>query len=74
VWATLHPELPGLTCCFPELLSDPAQTLDQRIDYVMLRDVRPLTSRVFGDVLGTRTLGLWPSDHAGLTASLRLEP
>jgi endonuclease/exonuclease/phosphatase family metal-dependent hydrolase len=72
-WGTLHPNLPGLTCCFPELLSDPARTLDQRIDYVLLREVRPLTARVFGDVLGDRAqAGLWPSDHAGLTASLRL--
>ena len=72
-WGTLHPNLPGLTCCFPELLSDPARTLDQRIDYVLLRQVRPLTARVLGDVPGARTSGLWPSDHAGLTASLRLE-
>ena len=72
-WGTLHPRLPGLTCCFSELLSNPAWTLDQRIDYVLLRDVRPLTARVFGDVPGSRFLGLWPSDHAGLTASLKFE-
>jgi endonuclease/exonuclease/phosphatase family metal-dependent hydrolase len=73
-WGKLHPTLPGFTCCGPELLSDPALTLDQRYDYVLLRGVRPLTARVFGDVPGTRTYGLWPSDHAGVTASLRIEP
>ena len=72
-WGKLHPTLPGFTCCGPELLSDPALTLDLRYDYVLLRDVRPLTARVFGDVPGARTFGLWPSDHAGLTASLRIE-
>jgi endonuclease/exonuclease/phosphatase family metal-dependent hydrolase len=72
VFGSLHPNQPGLTCCFLELLSDPARTLDQRIDYVMVRGVRPLTARVFGDVPGARTYGLWPSDHAGLTAKLRI--
>lgn len=72
VWAALHPNRAGFTCCFAEALSDASALLDQRIDYVMVRGVRPLTARVLGAVPGDHVTGLWPSDHAGVTASLKL--
>jgi hypothetical protein len=70
-WAALHPRRDGFTCCFPEELALTEPGLDQRIDYVMLRGVRPLTARVVGDALRDHRSGLWPSDHAGLVVALR---
>ena len=70
VWADLHPHQDGFTCCFAGDLSDPTVSLDQRIDYVMVRDVRPLTMRIVGSTPGAHTSGLWPSDHAGVVAGL----
>ena len=72
VWAALHPNQPGFTCCFAEDLADPALLLDVRIDYVMVRGLRPLTARVLGAAPGDHATGLWPSDHAGVTASLKV--
>jgi len=70
VWADLHPHQDGFTCCFAGDLSDPTVSLDQRIDYVMVRDVRPLTMRIVGSTPGAHASGLWPSDHAGVVAGL----
>ena len=70
VWADLHPHQDGFTCCFAEDLGDPTVSLDQRIDYVMVRDVRPLGMRIVGSTPGTHASGLWPSDHAGVVAGL----
>jgi endonuclease/exonuclease/phosphatase family metal-dependent hydrolase len=82
-WTALHPEpagagAEGMTCCFPEELRLPG-ALDERIDLVLVRGpVVPLEVAVVGDgtpdtrvALGDGTL-LWPSDHAGVVATLRL--
>ncbi|HTN53947.1 MAG TPA: endonuclease/exonuclease/phosphatase family protein [Anaeromyxobacter sp.] len=70
VWAAVHPARPGWSCCFPEDLSQPG-TLDQRIDYVLTRGpVGPLEAVLLG--ARHQVDGLWPSDHAGLAAELRL--
>jgi endonuclease/exonuclease/phosphatase family metal-dependent hydrolase len=84
-WHALNPRSPGLTCCHRssphDLESDvadphPRQGLDARIDYVW-------TTQRF-TVLREHTVGLnradrtktrprlWPSDHLGLVAELRL--
>jgi endonuclease/exonuclease/phosphatase family metal-dependent hydrolase len=64
----------GLTCCWPELLSETEPGLDERIDYVLFRGaVEPLAIDVVGEALEDRVGGLWPSDHAGVAAVLRLE-
>jgi endonuclease/exonuclease/phosphatase family metal-dependent hydrolase len=76
---------PGFTCCHATDLRDPYPgTLDQRIDFVLVRDARNTSQsgQVSGatsfDILGTRpadrtsTHGLWYSDHAGVLAGLRL--
>lgn len=82
VWAALVPWSDGLTCCHADDLSNPEAAFDERIDYVMTkgfergrRDVRGLILR-----LGLRpwekvpgpAYDIWPSDHAGLWASLVL--
>lgn len=74
----------GVTCChFPDL-SNPEPALDQRIDFVFARNVPSgagyaggVVMEVVGDEAAdifTTVLGydLWPSDHAGLFASLRM--
>jgi endonuclease/exonuclease/phosphatase family metal-dependent hydrolase len=63
-----------LTCCqAPDLLNLPS-LLDMRVDLVLLRGgfgVR--AADVFGDHPDDRTpSGLWPSDHAGVAATLVL--
>jgi hypothetical protein len=80
-WAALRPGVQGLTCCHAADLSDAVADFDQRIDYVFTRGVArsdgKLSGQVdrFGDVPADRLAGpayrVWPSDHAGLLASLR---
>ena len=58
----------------PDLDNVPSQ-IDHRIDYVLYQPVgiRAVAAEVIGEELGDRTpAGLWPSDHAGVVAVLRL--
>lgn len=71
-WAELEPDSAGLTCCFAEDLSEPAE-LRTRIDYVLFRGALEAHDvEVLGDA--AQVAGLWPSDHAGVFAELRLAP
>jgi hypothetical protein len=80
VWSELRPGASGNTCCHLIDLSNPLPNLTQRIDYVFARgpEQRPtdLSGEVqlLGDVPEDRIsgLGIWPSDHVGLAAQLRL--
>jgi hypothetical protein len=73
---------PGYTCCHDEDLLNETSTLDQRIDAVFLRgfrtaDMGSIGARTYtvGDRPGDRLpSGLWPSDHAGVVAPLRIPP
>jgi endonuclease/exonuclease/phosphatase family metal-dependent hydrolase len=70
------PQLTGATCCHASDLRDNA-ALTQRIDYVWVKPagglLGPVRMKVFGDDAWERTAsGLWPSDHAGLIARLRI--
>lgn len=68
----------GATCCQDPDLRNAVSTLDERIDFVLLRDA---DDAAFGgtislDVMGDHRRewtqsGLWPSDHAGLAVGLR---
>src|SRR6266581_4067166 len=77
-WVSLRPGAEGLTCCHVADLSDPVAQFDQRIDYIWTRgfgdNVQGSVDR-FGNVPADRVVGpaypIWPSDHAGLLASLR---
>jgi endonuclease/exonuclease/phosphatase family metal-dependent hydrolase len=78
VWATVNPADPGLTCCFGEDLGDATATLSTRIDHVLVRagtgTLAPEAAVVVGEELADRTAatgGLWPSDHAGVVATLQ---
>ncbi|WP_158230852.1 MULTISPECIES: endonuclease/exonuclease/phosphatase family protein [unclassified Frankia] len=73
-WAKKNPGNPGFTCCQAPDLRNPVSALIARIDLVLFRggfDVADV-HRV-GDRQSDRTpSGLWPSDHAGVVATLRL--
>jgi endonuclease/exonuclease/phosphatase family metal-dependent hydrolase len=59
------------TCCFAENLHSTTDHLDQWIDHVL---VRPKIKAVKSSIVGTKQIGgIFPSDHAGITATLRLE-
>jgi endonuclease/exonuclease/phosphatase family metal-dependent hydrolase len=59
------------TCCFAEDLHSTADHLETWIDHVL---VRPKIKVVKSGIVGTKQVGgLYPSDHAGITATLRLK-
>ena len=59
------------TCCFAEDLHSTADRLETWIDHVL---VRPRVSAPRSGIVGTKQVaGLYPSDHAGITATLRLK-
>lgn len=75
----------GFTCCHDPSLRD-GRVLDERIDFVMVRSSAAVASGramqrgffradLFGDDVAHQTdSGLWPSDHAGIIATLRIPP
>lgn len=75
----------GFTCCHAPDLQNPFPTLDERIDFVLVRapEAAPgdedllsgaIRMMVLGDETGdqTATSGLWPADHAALLAGVNL--
>jgi endonuclease/exonuclease/phosphatase family metal-dependent hydrolase len=76
-WAA-HPRAgDGFTCCNAGDLSNLTPGFEQRIDLVLVRGAGflPLQVTLVGDqVLERRRFGVWPSDHAGVAASLILAP
>lgn len=74
-WTVVHGPNGGFTSGQSELLDNVPSLLDHRIDYVLYqpRAVEALEADVIGDELNDRTFsGLWPSDHAGVVATLHL--
>jgi len=75
-WIEPERQARGLTCCQRADLLNARSTFDQRIDFVFTRNLpagtQPVRRSVVGDRPGDRTAsGLWPSDHAGVAATLR---
>ena len=72
-WAAagLDPDA-GFTCGQAAVLDNGDSMLDERIDYVFVRDLDVRECVVVGDRPEDRTQpgGLWPSDHAGVVARL----
>ncbi|WP_089821944.1 endonuclease/exonuclease/phosphatase family protein [Halogranum amylolyticum] len=73
---------PGYTCCRQSQLQGPRSELTKRLDLVLLRGVGPVTTveRVgtapddrVSTVVDDERRRLWPSDHAGVVATLQLE-
>lgn len=73
-WSEARPADPGPTCCHSSDLRDPNSSLDSRIDLVLLGpgvEVRRVDR--LGAAPGDRTAsGLWPSDHAGVVATVAI--
>lgn len=58
------------TCCFAEDLNSTAESLETWIDHII---VRPRIRRLRSGLVGTQQIGgIYPSDHAGVWATLRL--
>ena len=62
------------TCCQDEGLTNTPSKLNQWIDHIVVRPFgKVLKTKVVGDKLSDRIGGLWPSDHAGIVAKIRLK-
>ena len=74
VWEVLRPSETGFTCCQAPTLDDAAPAFDQRLDLVLVpAGITPVSvDRVNADGALRTAAGLWPSDHAGVVASLRV--
>lgn len=73
-WSEKRGDDPGFTCCHAEDLLNTSVSFTERIDFVLVRGEFEISSvQVFGDDLEDRTpSGLWPTDHAGVRAVLRV--
>jgi len=79
VWTETMPGVAGYTASFGDDLIGPPSELDHTVDNVMRSTGRSLDGvdglgEVLGDELEDRTpTGLWPSDHAGVSVTVRIE-
>jgi endonuclease/exonuclease/phosphatase family metal-dependent hydrolase len=77
-WLDVHPDDLGLTYGQEPTLSDPtwpSTTTEpiERIDFVLYRgEFTSVDADRVGEETGDRIDGLWPSDHAGVEATLRV--
>lgn len=72
-WAAAHPREAGSTWGFMPDAADVLPHPDQRIDYVFFNGgIRALTSQLAGQRSQEKVNGLWPSDHAGVRATLQV--
>jgi len=75
-WSAVNPLDPGFTCCQNELLDNAVSTLFERIDIVFIRGrIDTLAAERVGHLPVALGPNLhWASDHAGVTATLRILP
>jgi endonuclease/exonuclease/phosphatase family metal-dependent hydrolase len=72
-WSQAHPADIGLTCCHGDDLREVGGPFYSRIDYVLMRNgFKAVAAGIVGENSADRLSGLWPSDHAGVWARLRL--
>lgn len=75
-WAAATPDDPGYTCCQRSTLGNEDSRLDERVDLVLVRgDLTPASAVRVGAAQSDRIDAgdgrtLWPSDHAGVVATL----
>lgn len=63
----------GLTCCQNGTLTNPTSELGSRIDLILTHAAaRALRAEVVGDERFQGVPPLWPSDHAGVVATVRI--
>ena len=69
----------GFTCCEDAYLRNDESALHERVDLVLSRlplggELMPIQSKVTGDRDNAKSVsGLWPSDHAGVVATLKFK-
>lgn len=78
IWTLRRRPDPGFTCCQAPDLLNRRSTLDERIDFIFSSEdpAKVRQARVVGDRVSDKTRPpprLWPSDHAGVLATLRFE-
>jgi endonuclease/exonuclease/phosphatase family metal-dependent hydrolase len=75
VWSELFPLAPGFTWGQAPLVNNPVSQLTRRIDLILtLGNVEAKRIALFGaDPSSMTPSGLWPSDHAGVAARLKVE-
>jgi endonuclease/exonuclease/phosphatase family metal-dependent hydrolase len=62
------------TCCQDENLLNPQSKLNQWIDHIVVRPAaKVIRSVIVGNRVSDKIGGLWPSDHAGVVATIRLK-
>jgi hypothetical protein len=74
-WSKILPYTAGFSCCQAELDNNPVSQLYQRIDLILtLGNIEAKRIALYGADPSDRTIdGLWPSDHAGVAAWLKLQ-
>lgn len=72
VWAERVPSAEGFTCCQTQLVNNADSQLTQRTDLILTHGpIKAQSVALFGAEPRDKTSsGLWPSDHAGVTAQL----
>jgi hypothetical protein len=71
-WNVARGNAAGLTCCQDENLANPLSKLSVRYDLIFVKGATVLDAQVVGDQVTDKTgSGLWPSDHAGVIATLQ---
>jgi endonuclease/exonuclease/phosphatase family metal-dependent hydrolase len=73
-WPQKRAPDPGFTCCQAPNLLNTTSLLNHRIDLILLRGAFGIADiHLIGNKPADRTAsGLWPSDHAGVVATLRI--
>lgn len=74
VWSEVRKE-PGFTCCQVADLSNNVPVLNSRIDYILFKNGwEPIQADLVGGKQRDRVaIGLWPSDHAGVSSAFVLK-
>lgn len=74
-WASLNPDDLGNTCCHARDLRNAVSTLNRRIDVVLTRgEITPISAElVLNDPSVRTSSGVWPTDHSGIIAKLRID-
>jgi len=71
-WSVTHGTAVSVTCCQDENLKNIASKLSVRYDLIFVKGLSVLDTQVIGGKAADKTRSrLWPSDHAGVIATLQ---
>lgn len=70
-WTAAGGGAPGLTCCFDPTLQNASTALTSRVDLILLKGASASAGQVLGASTADRVSNLWPSDHAGVAATIQ---